>query len=559
MKCVNCGSENAKDAIFCAFCGEKLQQNAYCRFCGQKLDENASFCPSCGASLTPAAENKTEMHRYNWLLAGVPALLLLVCLFLPWLSVPILNFAGDFFGDTSYTIFEVQDFSARLYEVTSSNSELQAFQAICTIVAVLAVIACSMLLLSFILKAQRQKVAMKSGIVSCAILFLIGTSILIGIAIVNAKVYSTLDTSVDLLKPAIGLWGIVLLSVVTGGCIACLWFKPGSGTQTAKIHEKHMRSRSGIARTILTLCYVVTGMLSLIYLNLILNNSFYFGAMSHIRDGVRTIDSVLYIFATCFFLMQLSLMLHVLRLHPYGATLLKTNGAHRYFSVCSAVCNGLQLLTFLIVCFYFFPNYFSHSLFIDMGFPLLLIFSPFVIFSIVLLTLACRDWLEDRRTVFQPEKAVQKRFLWQFIVPVLATAALLLIVCAVMCFTFDPYLQVYTKRFSVLGGCAPLFWCWALAFIVPAFADRRKYTLSVLSRPTFLITFLCNLGVTLLFLYSMFSSSDINQAFAQLYWGNPTGAPWKILVCLAQAAFVIWLCVFQIRKRKRFFSGGTPN
>ncbi len=64
MKCPKCGTEQAADAKFCGYCGEKIEpltQNKdilmYCKYCGSSLKKGAAFCTSCGKQIEyiPAA------------------------------------------------------------------------------------------------------------------------------------------------------------------------------------------------------------------------------------------------------------------------------------------------------------------------------------------------------------------------------------------------------------------------------------------------------------------------------------------------------------------------
>ena len=58
MKCSNCGTEIADNAVFCPSCGAKqakqAQNRPVCRSCGAPLKAGAQFCPACGAKVEAA-------------------------------------------------------------------------------------------------------------------------------------------------------------------------------------------------------------------------------------------------------------------------------------------------------------------------------------------------------------------------------------------------------------------------------------------------------------------------------------------------------------------------
>ncbi len=59
MKCSNCGTEIADNAVFCPSCGAKQakqpQNRPVCRSCGAPLKAGARFCPACGAKVEACA------------------------------------------------------------------------------------------------------------------------------------------------------------------------------------------------------------------------------------------------------------------------------------------------------------------------------------------------------------------------------------------------------------------------------------------------------------------------------------------------------------------------
>ncbi|MGI8974584.1 MAG: double zinc ribbon domain-containing protein [Gaiella sp.] len=51
MGCVNCGTQNAVDAKFCAECGTPLSRT--CPSCSEPVAIGAKFCSDCGEALAP--------------------------------------------------------------------------------------------------------------------------------------------------------------------------------------------------------------------------------------------------------------------------------------------------------------------------------------------------------------------------------------------------------------------------------------------------------------------------------------------------------------------------
>ncbi len=46
-RCCVCGKDNQDNALFCAFCGNKFDQNT-CKVCGQANPPGELFCVRCG-------------------------------------------------------------------------------------------------------------------------------------------------------------------------------------------------------------------------------------------------------------------------------------------------------------------------------------------------------------------------------------------------------------------------------------------------------------------------------------------------------------------------------
>ena len=59
--CLNCGSDNAADARFCAACGSPLAVT--CSVCGSPIPPDGRFCPSCGTPVDVAASAGSEERK----------------------------------------------------------------------------------------------------------------------------------------------------------------------------------------------------------------------------------------------------------------------------------------------------------------------------------------------------------------------------------------------------------------------------------------------------------------------------------------------------------------
>ena len=54
-RCKQCGKQYDTDAMFCTYCGGKLEnieQDLFCVKCGKKLTKGSKFCVFCGESVT---------------------------------------------------------------------------------------------------------------------------------------------------------------------------------------------------------------------------------------------------------------------------------------------------------------------------------------------------------------------------------------------------------------------------------------------------------------------------------------------------------------------------
>lgn len=73
MKCVKCGKEVADGALFCAFCGSKMEKEKHVQFCvncGAQVADGAAFCQACGSSIKKAddvvAANPVENKKLSY-------------------------------------------------------------------------------------------------------------------------------------------------------------------------------------------------------------------------------------------------------------------------------------------------------------------------------------------------------------------------------------------------------------------------------------------------------------------------------------------------------------
>lgn len=49
MNCKSCGRENAENAVFCKYCGKRMDGMKLCPNCKNQIDEDSDFCIHCGA------------------------------------------------------------------------------------------------------------------------------------------------------------------------------------------------------------------------------------------------------------------------------------------------------------------------------------------------------------------------------------------------------------------------------------------------------------------------------------------------------------------------------
>lgn len=64
-RCLNCGAENPKNALFCNACGNKMPEVQVpetndlirCESCGAMIQRGMRFCTECGTPVAPIAEN----------------------------------------------------------------------------------------------------------------------------------------------------------------------------------------------------------------------------------------------------------------------------------------------------------------------------------------------------------------------------------------------------------------------------------------------------------------------------------------------------------------------
>lgn len=52
MICNNCWKNIDDGALFCSYCGTKIEQIKVCANCGNNIDSNAQYCSHCGSPTT---------------------------------------------------------------------------------------------------------------------------------------------------------------------------------------------------------------------------------------------------------------------------------------------------------------------------------------------------------------------------------------------------------------------------------------------------------------------------------------------------------------------------
>lgn len=65
MKCKYCYSEIEEDALFCPYCGKKVETIAKCVKCGETLDDDSAFCPYCGANQKESIIDNEQLEIDN--------------------------------------------------------------------------------------------------------------------------------------------------------------------------------------------------------------------------------------------------------------------------------------------------------------------------------------------------------------------------------------------------------------------------------------------------------------------------------------------------------------
>ena len=67
QKCPNCGRTNAKDTVYCNWCGQLIgiDQVVHCSKCGQENRAGANFCKNCGEKINQNAAAGVYGHRWG--------------------------------------------------------------------------------------------------------------------------------------------------------------------------------------------------------------------------------------------------------------------------------------------------------------------------------------------------------------------------------------------------------------------------------------------------------------------------------------------------------------
>ena len=66
MICGKCGKENPDGAVYCMFCGERLDGKKLCPNCGSDVQESFVSCPNCGQKLTASCGKCGTPLRPEW-------------------------------------------------------------------------------------------------------------------------------------------------------------------------------------------------------------------------------------------------------------------------------------------------------------------------------------------------------------------------------------------------------------------------------------------------------------------------------------------------------------
>ena len=72
-KCPSCGTEIPDDASFCSSCGASVsniilsdKKSRFCPHCGKAIEGDVSFCPHCGKSLKEGKEEQTTKSSFSF-------------------------------------------------------------------------------------------------------------------------------------------------------------------------------------------------------------------------------------------------------------------------------------------------------------------------------------------------------------------------------------------------------------------------------------------------------------------------------------------------------------
>ena len=83
MNCLNCGTENSDEAVFCRQCGARMDGKIICPNCSAENVADSNFCIICGQNLSqpttvptpenviPVAENQRIETTIGWKKYGI--------------------------------------------------------------------------------------------------------------------------------------------------------------------------------------------------------------------------------------------------------------------------------------------------------------------------------------------------------------------------------------------------------------------------------------------------------------------------------------------------------
>ncbi|MDE7330129.1 MAG: zinc ribbon domain-containing protein, partial [Clostridia bacterium] len=114
MICNQCGKDNTEDAVFCKYCGKRIDGMTVCPSCQKLIEDDSEFCIYCGHSLKNETLPNTEIaikqvdkqKVVNYAVYAVTALLaLLSIVFIFFIGIRQVHISSS--GEVEYFDFDI--------------------------------------------------------------------------------------------------------------------------------------------------------------------------------------------------------------------------------------------------------------------------------------------------------------------------------------------------------------------------------------------------------------------------------------------------------------------